>query len=511
MAESMPAFDKKIRETGPRTPSKKDSIEVRYPSLTGPTAGAGRLTVEDLVGTSGLEQRSGAQSRLGQADLPPPRHNDEDASDSDMSVDSKGSWQTVDGRRRKQKSKQQQKQKQLPGSKDGEQHDERKDERKEGRKKRPAKANVHAGVEMRDLQGLQKSLASVEMTLRAVLEGIGEDRSRKRSSACQKLSGEVERAATIVAALQAGMATERLRASVERIEKEKRADDRKDGRDAALEGRKRSWSSVVRDGRSAPSIAQVRPAQRIEWDAERTVILRPVDPSLATQEISAFAFGHELERFLHPLLGAGGSEDSAVQRLVRTPTGDWKLMVAPAVREYVLASPNVRVKDTLWKIEKLRAAPLPSMVVTGVPLELSDVEVKEGLVAGAKRVLPREAARDLARLEARRLFVRPRERRAPPGGPETRETGELARGATASVDSATQSDARPTRSVRVFAPPALIDRFLQNGHVSIRWSVHSVRQYTPTQYYCKMCQRMGSHSTKYHRGGTAQKGAKNNP
>ena len=156
---------------------------------------------------------------------------------------------------------------------------------------------------MRDLQGLQKSLASVEMTLRAVLEGIGEDRSRKRSSACQKLSGEVERAATIVAALQAGMATERLRASVERIEKEKRADDQKDGRDAALEGRKRSWSSVVRDGRSAPSIAQVRPAQRIEWDAERTVILRPVDSSLATQEILAFAFGHELERFLHPLLG----------------------------------------------------------------------------------------------------------------------------------------------------------------------------------------------------------------
>ena len=257
------------------------------------------------------------------------------------------------------------------------------------------------------------------MTLHAVLEGIGEDRSRKRSSACQKLSGEVERAATIIAALQVGMATERLRASVEWIEKEKHADDQKDGCDAALEGRKRSWSSVVRDERSVPLIAQVRPAQRIEWDAERTVILRLVDSSLAMQEISAFAFGHELERFLHPLLGAGGSEDTAIQRLVRTPTGDWKLMVAPAVREYVLASLNVYVKDTLWKIEKLCAAPLPSMVVTGMPLELSDVEVKEGLVAGAKRVLPREATRDLARLEARRLFVCPREQCTPLRGPET--------------------------------------------------------------------------------------------
>ena len=68
---------------------------------------------------------------------------------------------------------------------------------------------------MRDLHGLQKPLASVELTLRVVLEGISEDRSRKGSSACQKLSGEVERATTIVAALQAGMATEQLRASVE--------------------------------------------------------------------------------------------------------------------------------------------------------------------------------------------------------------------------------------------------------------------------------------------------------
>ena len=363
---------------------------------------------------------------------------------------------------------------------------ERRDERNAQRKRMFTRASRCATC-----RGSKSPLRAWEMTLRAVLEGISKDRSQKRSSACQKLSGKVERAATIVAALQAGMATERLRASVEWIEKEKRADDRKDGRDAALEGRKQSWSFVVRDGRSAPSIAQVHPAQRIKWDAKRTVILRPVDSSLAMQEISAFAFGHELERFLHPLLGAGGSEDSAVQQLVRTPMGDWKLMVAPAVREYVLASPNVRVKDRLWKIEKLRAAPLPLMVVTGMPLELSDVEVKEGLVAGAKRVLPREAARDLARLEACRLFVRPRERGAPPGGPETRETGELARGATASVDSATQSDARPTQSVRIFAPPALIDRFLQNGHVSIRWSVHSVRQYTLTQYYCKMCQQMG--------------------
>ena len=85
-------------------------------------------------------------------------------------------------------------------------------------------------------------------------------------------------------------------------------------------------------------------------------------------------------------------------------------MVTRAVCEYVLASLNVRMKNTVWSIEKMRAAPLPSMVVTGMPLELPDVDAKEGLVAGAKRVLPREATRDLARLEAHHLFVRPHER-----------------------------------------------------------------------------------------------------
>ena len=50
---------------------------------------------------------------------------------------------------------------------------------------------------------------------------------------------------------------------------------------------------------------------------------------------------------------------------------------------------------------------LPSMVVTSMPLELSNVDVKEGLVAGAKRVLPREAMTTLACLEVCHLFACP--------------------------------------------------------------------------------------------------------
>ena len=75
----------------------------------------------------------------------------------------------------------------------------------------------------------------MEVTLCAALEGIGKDRMCKRSSARQKLSREVERVAIIVAALQAGTAKERLRASVEQIEKSKNLDKWKDACNVAQE------------------------------------------------------------------------------------------------------------------------------------------------------------------------------------------------------------------------------------------------------------------------------------
>ena len=69
---------------------------------------------------------------------------------------------------------------------------------------------------------------------------------------------------------------------------------------------------MVRDGRSAPAGAQARPAKRVEWVVDRMVILWSMDPSLAMQDISVYAFRHKLERFLQPLLRARGSEEMVV-------------------------------------------------------------------------------------------------------------------------------------------------------------------------------------------------------
>ena len=57
------------------------------------------------------------------------------------------------------------------------QNGERKDKQKKGQNNRPTKANVHVGVKIRDLQGPQRSLTSVELMLRVVLKCINEDRS----------------------------------------------------------------------------------------------------------------------------------------------------------------------------------------------------------------------------------------------------------------------------------------------------------------------------------------------
>lgn len=144
---------------------------------------------------------------------------------------------------------------------------------------------------------------------------------------------------------------------------------------------------MVRDGRSVPMGAQTHPKKRVEWVAKRTVMLRLMNVSLVMKDILVYTFGHELERYLHPLLGARGSEEMAMQWLVCTSARNWKLMIPLAVCEYVLVAPNVCMKGIAWSIEKLRAALMPSMVVTGVPLELLNADVKDGVIVLSKGVL----------------------------------------------------------------------------------------------------------------------------
>lgn len=109
-------------------------------------------------------------------------------------------------------------------------------------------------------EGLARAISIpviMEVTLCIVPKGIGEYCMRKHSLACQKLSGKVECATTIVTALQARMVMEHLRVRVEQIQKAKNFDKREDICDPTSEAKKQSWSLVVRDGYWAPGTAQM--------------------------------------------------------------------------------------------------------------------------------------------------------------------------------------------------------------------------------------------------------------
>lgn len=88
-----------------------------------------------------------------------------------------------------------------------------------------------------------------------------------------------------------------------------------------------------------------------------------------------------------------------MQRLVRAPTANWKLTVAVAVCEYVLAAPNVHIKGAAWSIDNMHAALLAFMMVTGATLEQSDADVKGRADRGAKGVSSLSKIRGLASLE----------------------------------------------------------------------------------------------------------------
>ena len=101
------------------------------------------------------------------------------------------------------------------------------------------------------------------------------------------------------------------------------------------------------------------------------------------RKFTPFTFGHKLELFLYPLHRVGGSENLGIQQLVLMPTDDWILILALVQCKSILASPNVGAKYTKWSIKI--CVQLLSIVVTSVPLELSNGDVKGGLVSGVKR------------------------------------------------------------------------------------------------------------------------------
>ena len=79
--------------------------------------------------------------------------------------------------------------------------------------------------------------------------------------------------------------------------------------------------SLRRDRQSPPP--PTRPA--IQWSTSRTFFPRPCDPIMVTRHINKLDFGQFLANIIP---NPDDPQQLAVEQLVRTATGDWKVQIA---------------------------------------------------------------------------------------------------------------------------------------------------------------------------------------
>ena len=131
-----------------------------------------------------------------------------------------------------------------------------------------------------------------------------------------------------------------------------------------------------------------------------------------------------------------------------------------------------------WILERREVMSGPSAVISQVPLELSDEEIKQGLLEGSKSLLEPQVSEMMKAVHVQRL--------------KRREM---------SNDDSNQSRWVPRKSVRVIFPAdELRQKFLGLGGIYLFWQYVPIREYVPPTYYCSICKNRGGHSTQYHRG-----------
>ena len=146
----------------------------------------------------------------------------------------------------------------------------------------------------------------------------------------------------------------------------------------------------------------------------------------------------------------------------------------------------------------MRASAMPSVVITGVDPGMSDGAVATGLIHGARGMFGEEERGLLGSLRASRLFSGARSRDS------GRDGGRDAGGRSSTGSGGSPPPPTPTRSVRVYADPKVLKKFEALGEVKLGWALLPCRPYVPRQFYCRICDRMGGHSTERHRGCTRE-------
>ena len=339
----------------------------------------------------------------------------------------------------------------------------------------------------KELQCFGQSIGEVHTALQAVAAAIEKDRIAKRTGACAKMGTVVADALRRVEALVGGAALGKLAqvaAQTERIEHQKVQHPSPQTGD---KGGRKTWAEVARgpnQKRGTPSFTGSGP--EIPWSNSRTVFLRPNDEQWRTRQVSRIQFGDCVQ----DVLIKAGFGESSLERIARTPMGDWKLQVSGVALPKIREGQFDLGKFGTWKVQCPRVLFAASCVIQGVPLELSDERIKAAILGGASRELSGEKLKALEAIEVRRMATK-------------RRTGVTH--ATTVSQAATGEGARMpaqqnwSRAVRIFAPREVCNFFTSRGFIMLHFSIHSVRPFAPAQFYCRHCKCMGAHSSKFHR------------
>ena len=157
------------------------------------------------------------------------------------------------------------------------------------------------------------------------------------------------------------------------------------------------------------------------------------------------------------------------------------MLVAAWVRDKIVATNQNRVdlkEHGWWILERREVFSGPSAVISRAPLELSDQEIKQGLIDGSRSLLEPQYVPLLDALRVQRL--------------KRREV---------SAEDPKKSTWAPGKSVRIIFPAEeLRQKFLSMGGVYLFWQYVPIREYVPPSYYCSICKKRGGHSTQFHRG-----------
>ena len=325
------------------------------------------------------------------------------------------------------------------------------------------------------LQNVSPSLETVCSTLRAVKKELR--KSQRDPARDLELADRAEQSLALVQAFLAGMGAERVRGALKETDSV-RETQKKESPHGHQRDMGRKWSEVAAAlGPRTPP----RPPQ-FEWDPSRTVFLVPENAEEARRPISAYAFGRHLQACFANVPGFETTANPAVKRIERTPTNGWKVLLAPGAVEYLPRGAFVVPTMGTWKPEPMRSPSSASVVIYGVPTDLEDQHVEMFLKQGTRELVKEEDRERFEKLKVRRLFSRA------PANISATEQGDR-----------TPPESRITRSCRVYLPPDLAHYFVMRGEMMLRWVRLPCKEYIPRKFFCKHCNRLGSHSTQNHR------------